>query len=609
MNNFFKKGITFALALTLIVTMCFGSAGTATAYAAEQDYPAVTVYDGDKVAKEFTLDELKAIAAAEGNIQYKFSGYNRNPSFYTFGAPDNPQTPSREDVAECFGPTVAGILAAAGVTYTDDQVITFAAPDMVKESFIAGDLFADRYYYPYGATGTAGAAAAPEAAYKDAEPVVPIIDLFAEKPDIYPAGEAVLRFGQIAPNEQNYATFVKYVGDGGSIIVGDKVKDSWPEITTANYSGGDVLPGTEIVFDIPKSMLGKKVAAYYTTDGTEPGYGDAIYNYNKYGDLHEIKVPEEGTITYNFKVIGYGKLDSEMTSFTYTVVDVEAPGTPKTFTAAKAGYAGVKLTWSKVADAQGYEILRYDAEKEEYVTVASILNNEMISYTDKGLATGTKYSYKVRAFKLLNSGQRVYGAETVAKTATPALAVPTLNSVAKTGHAGIQVKWSKVAEADGYEVLRTDAKGNKLTKIFTDNATVSWKNTGLKTGTKYTYKVRAYKVIDEETTIYSAYTGVKSATPALAKPVLKPLKAGAKSITVTWNKVAGANGYEIYRSTTGKAGSFKKVMTIKKGSTVSWKNTKLIKGKNYYYKVKAYRVVDQKNVYSSISSAKYIKSK
>ena len=49
--------------------------------------------------------------------------------------------------------------------------------------------------------------------------------------------------------------------------------------------------------------------------------------------------------------------------------------------------------------------------------------------------------------------------------------------------------------------------------------------------------------------------------------------------------------------------------TIKKGSTVSYKNKKLKKGKKYYYKIKAYRVVDKKNVYSSFSSSRYAKVK
>ncbi len=608
MKNFFKKGITFALAFTLVVTMCFGGIGTAKAYAAEEIYPAISVYDGDRLVKEFSLEELRKITAAEGDIQYKFSGYNRNPSFYVYGDPDNKDTsPKRKEELKSTGPTIAGILAAAGVEYTDEQLISFVAPDGVKESLQAGELFKERYYFPKGRieakNGSYLGEAAHETSYSGAEPVVPIIDLNGIETE-----GSVLRFGQTAPNEQNVAAFVKYIAEGGKIIVGSAPTASWPEITTANYNGGEVLPGAEIIFDIPASMVGKKVAAYFTTDGTEPGHGDAIYNYNKYGDLYEIKAPEEGTVTYNFKVIGYGKLDSKVTSFTYTVVDVAGPAKPEKFTAVKAGYDSVKLTWSKVEDAQGYEVMRYDADKDKYLTAASILNNEMVSYTDKGLATGTKYSYKIRAFKLLNSGQRVYGAETAVKTATPALAVPTLNSVAKTGYAGIQVKWNKVDEADGYEVLRTDAKGIKFTKRFANNATVSWKNTGLKTGTKYTYKVRAYKVIDEETTIYSAYTAVKAATPALNKPAIAKLTAGSKNITVKWKQVAGANGYEIYRAT-AKNGKYTRVKIIKKGSTLSWKNIGLTKGKTYYYKVKAYRTVDKKNVYSSISSVKYIKSK
>ena len=170
------------------------------------------------------------------------------------------------------------------------------------------------------------------------------------------------------------------------------------------------------------------------------------------------------------------------------------------------------------------------------------------------------------------------------------------------------MKWKKVTGADGYEILRTDAKGNKFTKTIKNVNTLSWKNTGLKTGRKYTYKVRAYVNFNGKK-VYGKYSGTKSATPALNKPVISKLTPGKNSITVRWKQVPGANGYKIYRSATGKAGSYKVVKTINKGGTLSWKNTKLKKGKRYYYKVKAYRIVDKKYVYSSISSVKYIKSK
>ena len=82
-------------------------------------------------------------------------------------------------------------------------------------------------------------------------------------------------------------------------------------------------------------------------------------------------------------------------------------------------------------------------------------------------------------------------------------------------------------------------------------------------------------------------------------------KATKGAITVTW-KVVGdaeaADGYQIWKSTKKNSG-FKKAFTTSK---TSYKNTKgLKKGVRYYYKVRAYIVVDGKNVYSDWSNKAY----
>lgn len=56
-------------------------------------------------------------------------------------------------------------------------------------------------------------------------------------------------------------------------------------------------------------------------------------------------------------------------------------------------------------------------------------------------------------------------------------------------------------------------------------------------------------------------------------------------------------------------GKYKAVSTIKKGSTVSYTNKKLTSKKTYYYKVRAYRVVNGKKVYSGYSKVKGVKIK
>ena len=73
-------------------------------------------------------------------------------------------------------------------------------------------------------------------------------------------------------------------------------------------------------------------------------------------------------------------------------------------------------------------------------------------------------------------------------------------------------------------------------------------------------------------------------------------------------KQKNLSGYEVYRSTK-KNKSFKKITTLKKAGKVIYVNKKLKKGKTYYYKVRAYKVVSGKKVYGKFSTIKKIKIK
>ena len=77
------------------------------------------------------------------------------------------------------------------------------------------------------------------------------------------------------------------------------------------------------------------------------------------------------------------------------------------------------------------------------------------------------------------------------------------------------------------------------------------------------------------------------------------------AITVKWTvtgDAAAADGFQVWKSTKMNSG-FKKAFTTTK---TSYKNTKgLKKGTRYYYKVRAYKVVDGKNVYSDWSNKAY----
>ncbi|MEH6954543.1 fibronectin type III domain-containing protein, partial [Neobacillus drentensis] len=179
-------------------------------------------------------------------------------------------------------------------------------------------------------------------------------------------------------------------------------------------------------------------------------------------------------------------------------------------------------------------------------------------------------------------------------------ATPTVMKAASLTYNTNSISWGVVAGVKGYEVYRSTSSNGTYALVTTTTAT-SFNNTGLATNTVYYYKVRAYNVVGA-VKAYSGFSAVVSAKPIPSTPVnLKVVKATTSSIKITWNGVTGATGYEIYRSMSSK-GTYTLVKTV---ATPSYINTGLVKGKTYYYKVRAYRMVGKTKVYSGWTTVKY----
>ena len=85
------------------------------------------------------------------------------------------------------------------------------------------------------------------------------------------------------------------------------------------------------------------------------------------------------------------------------------------------------------------------------------------------------------------------------------------------------------------------------------------------------------------------------------------LKAGSKQLTASWSKVSDISGYEIQYSTSKKMKSAKKVSAKKSAKKTTIK--KLTKGKKYYVRVRTYKTVNGKKIFSDWSKVKNVKVK
>lgn len=162
------------------------------------------------------------------------------------------------------------------------------------------------------------------------------------------------------------------------------------------------------------------------------------------------------------------------------------------------------------------------------------------------------------------------------------------------------ISWNASAYATGYKIYKYDTSKKKYTLVKTlkGNSKTSYKISKLKAGKKYKYAVKAYITAGGKTTL-SDYTKITVAAATKA-PTLKG-SISQKKASLQWKKMSGADGYEIYMSTS-KKGSYKKVATLKKGSSVKTTVKKLgsKKGKRYF-KIRSYTKASSGKVYSSYS--------
>ena len=98
----------------------------------------------------------------------------------------------------------------------------------------------------------------------------------------------------------------------------------------------------------------------------------------------------------------------------------------------------------------------------------------------------------------------------------------------------------------------------------------------------------------------------QSTTPAKTK--VQKISTGKKSITAQWKKVAGVSAYQVQIATNKKFSKNKKPFKVSKKST-KVKIKKLKAKKTYYLRVRSYKKVNGKKVYSKWSTVRKVKTK
>lgn len=175
---------------------------------------------------------------------------------------------------------------------------------------------------------------------------------------------------------------------------------------------------------------------------------------------------------------------------------------------------------------------------------------------------------------------------------------PALKSLKQVSYSKLKLTWGAVKGVDGYRIYqRTTGSGwKKVADVAADKKTYTI--SGLKTGTRYCYTVRAFKKSGDRVILGKYQARGISKTPTLGTPALKKAVCkGHKKVELTWKQVAGASGYAIYRK--NASGKWKRLGTTTSAKSVSYTDKDVSRGKKYTYTVRAYRKEGKKTVYSS----------
>lgn len=221
---------------------------------------------------------------------------------------------------------------------------------------------------------------------------------------------------------------------------------------------------------------------------------------------------------------------------------------------------------------------------------------------DSMSAEGKSYMWNAKQLELIKIIVADYHIELAGKQDAFKADMPANLQTKALNYKTIQVSWSSVDNADGYMVYRRTETGSwkKIADQVTD---ISYKDQKAVTGRVYYYTVRAYSYTWGGKTV-SSY----DKDGVIGKAKLGKVKIAATdsenytTIRVTWNKVSGANGYRVYRSAS-KDGKYTAIGSTAKNSAVTFLDKKAATGTTYYYKVRAYRNVNDKKIYGSSSTA------
>ena len=300
--------------------------------------------------------------------------------------------------------------------------------------------------------------------------------------------------------------------------------------------------------------------------------------------------------TYNYRIRAYRLVGTTAIygPFSATASIAPLPGTPTNLNVVSGGFSSLRATWTAVSGANGYELSIATAADGTYTVLPLVTT---ASATLNGLLINQTYYVRVRAYRMVGT-TRVFGAYSAVDSAKPVPIAPTL-SVTSTAFDSLRISWPVVSGTTAYELYVLNP-GSSTYELLTTTAAATYTVSGLITGMLYSFKAKAYSQVGDEK-VYGPESAVVAARPvpqavtgwAITMP-------GVTTLSMAWNSVVGATGYDITRATSS-TGTYTLIASVE-GAT-NYVSTGLTFYRYYYYKIRPYTTVNGVKVYGALSAS------
>jgi Zn-dependent metalloprotease/transcriptional regulator CtsR len=284
--------------------------------------------------------------------------------------------------------------------------------------------------------------------------------------------------------------------------------------------------------------------------------------------------------TYTYRVRSYNGPNDSAPSNTATAAPLPAPNAPGNLVATPISGSRIDLAWTDTsAYEQGFKVER-STDGTTFTQIATVGAN-VTTYSSTSLASGTTYTFRVRAYDGPNDSA---WSNTASATTSSAPAAPSNLAATPVSPSRIDLAWTdNSATEQGFKVERSTGGAWSVIATVGSNVT-SYANTSLISGTVYSYRVKAYDGPNE-----SAYSNIASATPLPPPAAPSGLLAtpfSSSRIDLLWtDNASNEQGFKVERSLDGV--NFV-LLAVIGANTTGYSATSLTAGTTYAFRVRAY---------------------